>query len=180
MSQFAHYELTSTAGVPIYFVNKSKYCTQSWTEVSNISFRWYFGDGKTSVLAEPDHTYDKDGNYIVSLVSSSSFGCKDSVALIYLNITGSEMDVPNVITPNNDGMNDYFKPEVTGLVQYKCTIYNRNGEKIYDWHGMDGQWDGKVKNTNDDAAAGVYYYLIEGTGSDGRNFTKKGFVHLSR
>jgi gliding motility-associated-like protein len=179
-SQFSHYEISPTAGIPVYFENKSKYGNQPWENAGSLSFTWYFGDGSNSNITEPEHIYEKAGSYVVSLVTTSFLGCKDSVALIYLNITGSEMDVPNVITPNNDGMNDVFKPEITGLVKYKCTIYNRLGENVYDWQGTDGQWDGKIRKSNDDAAAGVYYYIIEGTGTDGHQFTKKGFFQLFR
>ncbi len=180
ISQFSHYEISPTAGIPVYFENKSKYCNQPWESAGSVSFTWYFGDGSNSIISEPEHIYEKAGSYIVSLVTTSFMGCKDSVPLIYLNISGSEMDLPNVITPNNDGINDFFKPEITGVVQYKCTIFSRSGLEVYEWQGMDGQWDGKIRNSNDDAATGVYYYIIEGTGSDGHQITKKGFVQLFR
>ena len=180
VSLFGHYEVSSAAGIPIYFDNKSKYCGQPWENSGAVSFLWYFGDGTTSTADEPEHTYQKEGSYVVSLVSTSMMGCRDSIWFKYLNVSGSEMDVPNVITPNNDGINDFFKPEITGIVQHKCTIFSRSGEEVYGWQGTDGQWDGKVKRSNDDAAAGVYYYIIEGTGSDGHKITKTGFVQLFR
>lgn len=180
ISQFSHYEISPTAGIPVYFENKSKYCNQPWESTGAVSFKWYFGDGNISLITEPEHVYEKAGSYIVSLVTTSLIGCKDSVPLIYLNISGSEMDLPNVITPNNDGINDVFKPVITGIVQHKCTIFSRSGDKVYEWQGIDGQWDGKIRHSNDDAAEGVYYYIIEGIGSDGHQITKKGFVQLFR
>ncbi|WP_159038664.1 PKD domain-containing protein, partial [Brumimicrobium mesophilum] len=44
------------------------------------SWIWDFDDGSTSVLENPTHIYTIDGNYSVSLVVESIFGCKDSIA----------------------------------------------------------------------------------------------------
>jgi gliding motility-associated-like protein len=177
-AQFTHNELSPAAGIPIYFSNNSRYSGQKWTQTSAVSFRWYFGDGQTSTLAEPEYIYNKEGNYIVSLVATSLLGCKDSVALIYLGIEGSDLQLPNVITPNNDGINDEFRPIIEGVVYYTCTIYNRNGEMVYEWQGTEGAWNGKIKNSDNYAAPGVYYYVITGQGSDGKQFVKKSFLHL--
>ncbi len=53
-------------------------------------FDWDFGDNRTSQARNPDHTYDK-GEYTISLIASSSFGCKDT-ANISLSVNG-----PNAI-----------------------------------------------------------------------------------
>lgn len=178
VAQFSHNELSPAAGVPIYFANNSRYSGMKWTQTNAVSFRWYFGDGQTSSLAEPEYIYNKEGNYIVSLVATSLLGCKDSVALIYLGIEGSDLQLPNVITPNNDGINDEFRPVIQGVINYSCTIYNRNGEVVYEWQGTDGAWNGKIKNSDNYAAPGVYYYVITGQGSDGKQFVRKSFLHL--
>lgn len=178
VAQFSHNELSPAAGVPIYFANNSRYSGMKWTQTNAVSFRWYFGDGQTSSLAEPEYIYNKEGNYIVSLVATSLLGCKDSVALTYLGIEGSDLQLPNVITPNNDGINDEFRPVIQGVINYSCTIYNRNGEVVYEWQGTDGAWNGKIKNSDNYAAPGVYYYVITGQGSDGKQFVRKSFLHL--
>ncbi len=43
------------------------------------AWNWSFGDGATSTLQNPGHTYSKSGPYKVKLVITSSFGCKDSI-----------------------------------------------------------------------------------------------------
>ncbi|REJ85288.1 MAG: PKD domain-containing protein [Bacteroidetes bacterium] len=42
---------------------------------------WSFGDGNTSTLNNPQHTYQQPGNYFVTLVVSNSFGCTDTFRL---------------------------------------------------------------------------------------------------
>ncbi|MBU0766079.1 MAG: PKD domain-containing protein, partial [Bacteroidetes bacterium] len=44
-----------------------------------IDYLWYFGDGDTSALQNPQHTYQNNGTYDVALVVSNEFGCTDSV-----------------------------------------------------------------------------------------------------
>ncbi len=44
----------------------------------NLSFSWNFGDGGTSTLLNPSHQYASGGNFNVSLVATSSYGCYDT------------------------------------------------------------------------------------------------------
>ena len=44
-----------------------------------VSYSWSFGDAGTSTSASPSHSYTASGTYTVKLVSTSSYGCKDSV-----------------------------------------------------------------------------------------------------
>jgi gliding motility-associated-like protein len=56
----------------IQFTNQS-------TGISNPSYLWNFGDGGTSTLANPSHTYTNPGNYSVTLLISNSNGCSKSL-----------------------------------------------------------------------------------------------------
>ncbi len=69
---------TTTCSAPIQFTDLSTNAPTSWL--------WYFGDGNTSILPNPSHTYANAGVYTVSLVVSNAFG-QDSTALInYITI----------------------------------------------------------------------------------------------
>ncbi|HYK76385.1 MAG TPA: gliding motility-associated C-terminal domain-containing protein [Daejeonella sp.] len=68
--------------------------------------------------------------------------------------------VNNVVSPNNDGVNDYFVIE--GLGKYpgsKLSIYDKAGRRIYTATNYQNEWDGIVdgKSLNEDA----YYYVID-------------------
>ncbi|MFY0672999.1 MAG: gliding motility-associated C-terminal domain-containing protein [Bacteroidia bacterium] len=96
--------------------------------------------------------------------------CKDSVTyMVKAHGEGNiEFEKPNIITPNNDGFNDCYKPLVkeardVACDNYSITIYNRWGGKVYEeiesseipcWDAINYRGGGKV-------LAGVYYVFVE-------------------
>ena len=91
---------------------------------------------------------------------------------------GSELDVPNVFTPNGDDINDYFEVTTDGTTVYEFTVYTRIGTKIYHTLSPRIFWDGKSIG-GDELSEGVYYYVIEEVG-DSEPFENAGFIHLFR
>ena len=72
--------------------------------------------------------------------------------------------LPNVITPNGDGVNDVFEPKVTGLSLIsgaKTVIFNRWGNILHDTEDPLIQWDGKSKQTKMDCPPGTYFYVCD-------------------
>ncbi|CAN5569257.1 hypothetical protein BH11BAC1_BH11BAC1_06740 [soil metagenome] len=69
--------------LPVASFNSNVPCglTAGFTDASTggISYAWDFGDGGTSALTSPSHTYATDGNYVVTLIISSINGCVDTV-----------------------------------------------------------------------------------------------------
>ena len=65
--------------------------------------------------------------------------------------------IPNVFTPNGDGINDTFKPQPMENIEYDIVIYNRWGKKIFTGD-QDHLWDGTIEGQK--AASGLYYYVI--------------------
>jgi gliding motility-associated-like protein len=70
--------------------------------------------------------------------------------------------IPNVFTPNNDGINDVFA--VTGLSKGdEVRIYDRWGSIVYEFIGLDDAWDGH--NTSGILCSeGVYFYVVFSNG----------------
>lgn len=96
---------------PIYFADQSEA-----TYKPIVSWRWDFGDGNTSDLQNPTHTYTQGGDYNVSLVSSSIKGCKDT-------------SVQSILVEN-------FKPFAgndTIIVKGESINFNAQGGSIYEW-----------------------------------------------
>ncbi len=87
------------------------------------------------------------------------------------------INIPNVITPNDDGVNDVFRITSTGFEELTCTIYNRNGEVVYRFYGLNGSWDGYthagILVTN-----GVYFVFVEASTSDGSSETRQGTIEV--
>lgn len=68
--------------------------------------------------------------------------------------------LPNVFTPNGDGINDLFTPFMpySGVTKVETEIYNRWGKRVFRTEDPDILWDGTVEPTQQPASDGVYYY----------------------
>jgi gliding motility-associated-like protein len=96
----------------------------------------------------------------------------------------SRIFIPNSFSPNNDSINDVFKPvglsilnePPTSDLQYDFKIYNRWGQLIFETHDQNQGWNGTYKGK--DSPVDVYVYIIEAHGLDGRRFFVRGNVTL--
>jgi gliding motility-associated-like protein len=154
------------------------------------TYKWEFGDDSISVLSNPKpHTYYIPDEYSVKLTIESALHCIDSVRFDKIVVDPSSLAIPNVFTPNEDGINDKFMVDKTSLRYISVIIFSRNGTKVYDFYGegkilkdWDG-WDGHVGNTSAKASPGVYFYIIKALGWDDIKYDSKeyrGFVYLYR
>jgi gliding motility-associated-like protein len=70
--------------------------------------------------------------------------------------------LPNVFSPNGDGINDLYRPQRTSYVErVEMTIFNRWGVQVFYTEDPDVNWDGKINRTDRLAAPGVYYYICD-------------------
>lgn len=124
--------------------------------------------------------YGIPGYYDITLIILDDNGCYDSYSQT-VHVSG-EFTMPNVFTPNGDGINDYFSFVYDIFKSYDLVILNRWGNVIVEGKGMTGTqfWDGKTQNGSL-CAEGVYFYKISGILKDGITmFNKDGFVTLVR
>ncbi|MBP7808227.1 MAG: gliding motility-associated C-terminal domain-containing protein [Bacteroidia bacterium] len=89
--------------------------------------------------------------------------------------------VPEVFTPNGDGVNDFFVIKGIQKTENTLTIYNRWGNKVYKMDNYDNTWGGmpNVSGTlgNQKLPQGTYYYILEFKGETSLK-TVNGFVVL--
>lgn len=143
-------------------------------------YDWTFGNGSSSGSVNPSTEYPNMGVYNVVLVATNSNGCTDTARIIIHVDELSVLTVPNVFTPNGDGHNDVFQPiQAKGLASFEATVYDRWGLKMYEWSDYNSGWNGKSKN-GADAPDGTYYYIIQGKGVDGKDYSYTGFISLIR
>ncbi len=97
-----------------------------------------------------------------------------------VTISESKLEMPNAFSPNHDGVNDIYKAKSghQSLIEFHAIIFNRWGQKLYEWNDPDGGWDGTYKGK--DVKQGVYYVLVKARGADGRVFNIKRDVNLLR
>ncbi|MCG3167231.1 MAG: hypothetical protein POELPBGB_03017 [Bacteroidia bacterium] len=152
------------------------------TSVGATSYQWFFGDGETSTEVNPTHTYVDSGAFTIILVAYDSItGCTDTLSVtggIYV-IPTSIFEVPNVFTPNGDGLNDLFNPNSRNIVQFEGEIFNRWGEKVYGWTQPQGGWNGRTPSGNI-VPEGTYFYTLKAVGVDNLNYEQKGSITLVR
>jgi len=116
---------------------------------------------------------------VYTLVTTSSSGCRKSSSIaLDVEIPCKDFFVPNVFTPNNDGVNDTYYIKVEFMSLYDIAIYNRWGQEMFHSTDPDAPWDGKVNGGN--APEGVYYYIIRTTCINGNYIRKEGFLQLIR
>lgn len=97
----------------------------------------------------------------------------------YVDDSSSTLTVPNIFTPNNDGLNDYFKITTTNIASINCKIYNRWGILVNELTKTNEVWDG-LTTSGLQCTNGIYYYVLTVTGNDGKEYEQKGFVQLIR
>ncbi len=156
------------------------------------TYKWEFGDNKDSISTLPDpppHIYYIPGDYSILLTVESDMHCIDSMRSETIVVEPSKLDVPNVFTPNGDGLNDYFLVESESLRFLSVEIFSRSGVRVYDFLG-EGEilrewkgWDGNVNHSSIKASPGVYFYIITAYGWDNIAYDGKkyqGIVYLYR
>lgn len=159
----------------------------SATSDNALTYYWDFGDTTYSNEQNPEHLYDKltleTTAYEAWVFVEDANGCPDSTSLT-LSVMEAELTIPDIFTPNGDGVNDFFEAQVTGEEGKAITdiyqsavmvVYNRYGQKVYENNAYTGQpgssWDG---GNHDD---GVYMYVLVCTGFFKEDIYK-GVIHI--
>ncbi len=154
----------------------------------------------TSLYLYPLKQLFVPGNYlVVHRAKNRTAGCTYNYSIpddgqSFIRVAKSELKIegiPNVFSPNGDGQNDFFvikEPDTNlkSMAYFTIHIHNRWGKRVYSYTGDPRNWEGwngKVEITNANAPEGVYYYVIEAVGWDGKKFQGgpyKGFMYLFR
>jgi gliding motility-associated-like protein len=150
-------ELTISGGIPPY------------------SYLW--SNGKTS----KDNLRLKEGTY--SLTVTDSNGCIENYIGSLLNLEDDSCDdtylfVPNVFSPDGNGVNDVLFVDGKNILSVNLQIYNRWGNLVFESNSLTKGWDamyqGKPVNQ------GVFVYLVTGRYKDGEEFEQKGTITVVR
>ena len=152
---------------------------------------WTFGDGGTSVIFDPSHTYADTGRYRVILISTSSEGCQDTASLDVIIDPYYFISVPNAFTPgtnsnggnwrNDPESNRVFYPYTTtpeAVSEFEMLIFNRWGELIFESENIYEGWDGFYRQKQ--SPQEVYVYKIKLRFDNGQVFEEVGDLTLFR
>ena len=146
---------------------------------NGLVYTWNFGNGTAnSNSVNPSATYTTNGTYTVTLIASSG-SCTQTVTAIIVVEDGLTLEIPNVFTPNNDAKNDLFTIKSTGVKELSLQIFNRWGEKLFDFNGVNAAWDGRTPQGAVVPDA-TYFYFVKATGYNDKVIEQKGTVNLFR
>ncbi len=120
------------------------------------------GDGLTN---DVDGTDDCDKDGIPNFLDSDT--CKIDILM------------PNVFTPNGDGINDVIKPILLGIEKFVCfKVYNRWGNIIFESQDRDRSWDGQFRTQGQGTETFMWY--SEGYDRNGKLVKRTGMITLLR
>jgi gliding motility-associated-like protein len=106
-------------------------------------------------------------------------GCNDSLSYSFRISDSSGVTLPNIFTPNDDGVNDVFRPITKGITSMMVWVYNRYGVTIANWDRINGSWDG-YNTSGLQCGSGEYFVVVEATGFNGKTYKQKGTLTLIR
>lgn len=163
-----------TAPLPVQFT--------SVLQPASVGVLWAFGDGVTSTTNDPLHVYTGAGVYTVTLTASNG-ACSATADLAILVNEGvtepSSVRVPNVFSPNGDGVNDQFQVESTGLRSLDMSIMNRWGQVVAQLDHVEEVWSGRSP-AGEILAEGTYFYVLKAEGMDDLHYDLSGSITLVR
>ncbi len=124
-----------------------------------------------------DYTFMEEGTHYLRYLGSNSDGSCEYISDVYEVMIGeSALKIPNAFSPNGDGVNDEWKVAYRSLMNFQCSIFDRQGHQVCHLTSPDQGWDGKVGGKTVDS--GVFYYVIEATGTDGKKYKKSGDINI--
>lgn len=130
----------------------------SFTDKSTGATEWFWNAGSlTSTEQNPTFVF-KQETYDVCLTVKNKYRCADSVCKSIE--VKSEIIIPNIFTPNEDGENDFFVIKGLRGSGNMLLIFNRWGRKIYESFDYKNNWNGTIINTEKLASDGTYYYIF--------------------
>ena len=142
-------------------------CTINISYLESTTLEVLGGEVALGYAWSPSETVDNPTAYsvVVSPTSTTAYEVTGFVEQCeytdqVLVVVGTDIDVPNAFSPNDDGINDYWK--ITGLSSYtrsKLTLYDRWGQEVFRSIAYPQPWNGK--RSSNQVPAGTYYYVIE-------------------
>ncbi len=92
----------------------------------------------------------------------------------------SDLVIPNIFSPNGDGVNDQFIIGGAGIRRVELQVYDRWGQMMAELVGRSASWDGRTAGAGMLCSEGVYYWVAQATQNTGENIRLSGYVQLVR
>ncbi|MBA3662643.1 MAG: gliding motility-associated C-terminal domain-containing protein [Bacteroidetes bacterium] len=149
------------------FLNASGTGTLSWIEGENV---WCRICPNSQIMAQRSNCY--------TIQAINNYGCKATDIVCIEVTTDFGVYIPNIFTPNGDGLNDVFLVYGYSIFDVTMDIFDRWGEKIFTSKDQTMGWDGTYKGSN--CKTDVYVYKVSYKGLNGKRYAKTGHVTLNK
>lgn len=154
------------------FCQDSFYLLQPLLPEGTISWMW------SDSFPQLERPVSEEGWYTLLVTDSCGQTGVDSVFLASAFCGPCEWDIPNVFTPNSDGVNDVFRVYKNCEAVIHMQIYNRWGQIVFDETGPDPMWNGIARGV--DQPMEVYAYVITLSWTEQDREVRRGDVTLVR
>ncbi|MFN8394769.1 MAG: PKD domain-containing protein [Bacteroidia bacterium] len=124
-----------------------------------VSYDWDFGDGGRSTEANPTHTFLQPGTYQVTLHVTNAEGCISTIVHGPFVVVVPDLFIPNVFSPNDDGVADEFLIQYTGTQPFNLQVHDRWGVKLFETQNKNRGWRGNDLK-GQPVTEGVYFYRL--------------------
>lgn len=168
--------------------------TENWVEISG-TYKANGGE-KWIIIGNfnPDSTTNKLWLKPNETSMSAAYYYIDDVSVVLCDNIVEEiadtfsLQIPNIFSPNADGLNDIWQVKANGVQQLCAAVYNRLGSLLWQQEVQSTDttnqtltlsWDG-CSNSGLPVSAGTYYYLVTYTTSEGEVKKEKGFLTIVR
>ena len=146
--------------------------------------------GNSKVIIKNDNDadvleYSKDGvsfqdsNIFTNLVGGDyTFVVKDELGCVEeleVEVENVDLNLPNICTPNGDGVNEVFSNKNTkSLLELSFSVFNRWGKLVFETFDKEINWYG------DNCSDGIYYYYVNSVSDEYETCEVKGVVQIAK
>jgi len=170
----AQFTVNPTSGATPLFVNFNN------TSANATDYSWSI-NGANQGSSLPFQVFDTAGIFNITLVAwQYDTLCADTFSIQILAFDSLVVQIPNVFSPNGDGVNELYTIRANQDVTFEFSIVNRWGNLIKNGAGEMKQDIPQVLWKGSDALDGVYFLKIVFEQLDGKKTDYQGFFQLVR
>lgn len=119
-----------------------------------------------------EYIFEQPGEYIITAIAE-----KDGLEVfdehtLKIEVEGKITQLPNVFSPDGDGVNDLFFIGHEGIADFQLTIFNKKSEVVFETNNPDFKWDGLHMKTLQKVDPGNYFYIIVANDELGNSINK--------
>lgn len=137
---------------------------------------WLLPDGDRLTGDEVTYDFKKPGSYKVTVIVDGEGTAQKATLTVEIKGTSSVSTMPNVISPNRDGKNDFLFIESEGIESFYIKIQDVDGKTVFESNNPNFEWNGELPDGS--VEPGKYIYYFNAVGEDGQPYKKAGMFTI--